>query len=153
MSFEHRSPVNKHNWWYGLCYWSHVTRSGRYINGWDKRLTRHTCIWMSLGWAGTGHTSVGRVGRYTDLVGYVQARCQPSLRGPSTQALTLLGWARFIAWRMSRSFLGEFRRGPRHFWECRACLGHGLALGPTKKRLCAILVRLVGRKTNTDTRA
>ena len=54
-----------------------------------------------------------------------------SLRAPSLQALTLFGGARFIAWRLRRPSLGECRRGPRHFWSGRACLGHGLAPGPT----------------------
>ena len=42
-------------------------------------------------------------------------------------------WARFIAWRLRRTFLGECRRGPRHLWECRACLRYVPRPGPTKK--------------------
>ena len=30
--------------------------------------------------------------------------------------------------------LGECRRGPRHFWKCRACVGFGPAPGPTLKK-------------------
>ena len=37
------------------------------------------------------------------------------------QALTLLGVARFIAWRLMRPFLGECRQGPRYFGECQVC--------------------------------
>ena len=36
--FDHGSPANKHNCWNGLCYWSHVTRNGGYINRWDRSL-------------------------------------------------------------------------------------------------------------------
>ena len=45
---------------------------------------------------------------------------------------------------------GEYRWGSRQFWKCRAGVGSGPAPGPTlKKRPCAILVRLVERRTNT----
>ena len=37
-----------------------------------------------------------------------------NLRGPSPQALTLLG--RFIAWRLRRLFLREYWQGLRYFW-------------------------------------
>ena len=47
------------------------------------------------------------------------------------QALTLLGGARFITWRLSYPFLEECRWGPMHFWECRACVGYDAAYGPT----------------------
>ena len=53
------------------------------------------------------------------------------LRRPSPQALTLLGGATFIAWRLRRSFLEECWRGPRHFWSHRACLGFGPESEPT----------------------
>ena len=49
-----------------------------------------------------------------------------NLKGPSYQALTLLGLSlRFIAWRQRRPFLEEYRRSPRHFWSCRSRLGYG----------------------------
>ena len=41
------------------------------------------------------------------------------------------------------------RRGPRHFWRHRVSLGYGPAFEPTLKRSCAVLIRLVGRMTNT----
>ena len=57
--------------------------------------------------------------------------------GLSLQALTLLLGARFIVWRLKRPFLGEYRRGPRHFCNCRACLGYDTAPESTKnKALC-----------------
>ena len=60
-----------------------------------------------------------------------------SLRGLFLRALILLGEARFIGWRLRRSFLGECRRNPRHFYECQACLGYSHALRPTlEKALC-----------------
>ena len=45
--------------------------------------------------------------------------------------------------------LGEYRRNPRHFRKCRARVSYGPVPGPTLKRSCAILERLVGRRTNT----
>ena len=91
-------------------------------------------------------------GSGTDLAGYVSSGIfSLSLRGPSHQALTLFGGVRLIAWRLRHPSLWECRRGPRHFWECQACLGSGLALGPTLKRPCAILIRSVDGLTNTAT--
>ena len=112
----------------------------------DRRVDSHVYA-QSLNVVGQGHTSVGHVGRYTDLVTCVLVQltvCRGSpqlaswsLRGPSPQALTLLGGARFIVWRLRRPSFGECRRGLRHFWECWACLGYVLVLGPTlKKALC-----------------
>ena len=56
------------------------------------------------------------------------------LQGAAPQVLTLLGGVRFIAWHLRRPFSGECRRGPRHFWECRARLGYGPAPGPILKK-------------------
>ena len=97
------------------------------------------------------HTSPGCGINGTDLVGCVTSLdwYTSSLRDPSPQALTLLGGVRFIAWRLRRPFLGEWRRGPRHLWECRGCLGYGPAPWPTVKRPCATLVHLVEGATNT----
>ena len=58
--------------------------------------------------------------------------------------------ARFIAWHLRCLFLGECRWGPRHFlrmpgmFELRPCPRIHL------KKPCAILVRLVERKANTN---
>ena len=77
--------------------------------------------WYQRHWSGrvclvTGHTS--------------------SLGEPSPQALTLLGGVRFIAWRLKRPFLGEYRRISRHL-GCRARLGYTPAPETTfKKALC-----------------
>ena len=96
------------------------------------------------------HISAGRGVNATDLVGYVPSSGHTSsLRGPSPQALTLFGGVRFITWRRGRPYLGECRRGQRHFREFRARVGYGPALGSTLKRPCAILFRLVGRPINT----
>ena len=46
-------------------------------------------------------------------------------------ALTLIGGARFIAWRLRRHFLGECRRGPWHLGGYQACLCYSSAPGPT----------------------
>ena len=74
-----------------------------------------------------------------------------SPRRPSPQALTLLGVAWVIALCLRRSFLGEYRRSPRYFGECLACLGYVPASEPTLKRSWATLARLVGHTTNTVT--
>ena len=94
------------------------------------------------------HTSVGRVGWYTDLVGCVLVPL--GLRCPSPQALTLLGGARFISWCLGCSFLKECWRGPRHFWSHRHVWALALHLDPPKKWPCAILVQSVGWITNTN---
>ena len=98
-------------------------------------------IHYSLGGAGLGHTLVGHVGWYIDLVGCVLVTVAVgwgvpwlaflSFRGLSHQALTLFEGARFIAWHQRCLFLGEYWRGLRHFWSCQVCLGYGPAPGPT----------------------
>ena len=55
----------------------------------------------------------------------------PEPQGTVPQVLTLSGGARFIAWLLRRPFLRGCWRGPRHLWECLACLGYGPAPGPT----------------------
>ena len=62
--------------------------------------------------------------------------------------MDFLGGARFIAWRLKLPFFETYRRGSKHFWECRACLGHIPGLGPTFKRPCTTLVRLIVCATN-----
>ena len=66
--------------------------------------------------------------------------------------LTLFRCARFITWRLRQLFLGECQRGPRHLWECWACLGYGLVPVLTLKKPCSTFVRLVRRTTNTVTK-
>ena len=51
-------------------------------------------------------------------------------QGAVSQALTLLGGARFIAWCLRPPFLGKYWRDSRHFWSHRACLDYGLCVGP-----------------------
>ena len=43
--------------------------------------------------------------------------------------------AKYITRHLRRPFLGECRWGPRHFWECQACLGYGPASDPPKNGL------------------
>ena len=83
-----------------------------------------------------GHTLVGRVGQYTDLVGCVQAQlAQVAI----PQALTLLGGAGFIPLR------------PKAFLELLGMSGlQPCTQTHLKKCPCAILVRLVGCMTNTN---
>ena len=75
---------------------------------------------------------------------FASGRYSSSLKGPSLQALTLLLGARFITWRQRRPFLRGCRRSPKHFGECRAYLGYSPAPGPTLKKPCATLTRLMG---------
>ena len=105
--------------------------------------------------------TVGRVSWYTDQVGCVlafvlvtvgQGRLTLVLEKPSTRVtwpwLTLFGrqgavlsgnvW--FIALCPRRTFLEEGRRGPRHFWNHRGCLGNCFAPDPdVKNTLCHTL--------------
>ena len=53
--------------------------------------------------------------------------------GCRPQALTLLGGAKFIAWRLRRLFLRECQRNPMHFWRYQACLGYDLRPDTSKK--------------------
>ena len=64
-----------------------------------------------------------------------------SIRGLSPLALAFLGRDRFIASYLRRPFLGEYRRGQRHFWSRQVSLGHGPPTGPT--------FRFVERMTNS----
>ena len=97
-----------------------------------------------------GYTSAGHGVSGTDLVWCVSTLDIPRASvGRPHQALNLLGEVRFISWPQKHPFLGECRRGHKHFWECRANLSYGFALGPTLKSPCTTLVRLVGRLTNT----
>ena len=71
------------------------------------------------------------------------------LSGAVPQTLTLFGGVGFNAWRLRHPSLGECRQGPRHFWKCLARVGYGPEPETNLKRPCAILVRLMGRRTNT----
>ena len=75
--------------------------------------------------------SQGCLARVPERTSICVTRSQLALlepQGTVSQALTLLGGAWFIAWRLSPLFLRECRQGPRHFWECRAYLCCGPAL-------------------------
>ena len=76
---------------------------------------------------GSGWVCLGSSGRRSRcaLTGVIEPQ------GPSLQALTILGGARFITWRLSHCFFGEYRCCSKHFWNHRACLGSG----PPKKVL------------------
>ena len=116
-----------------------------------------------------GHTSIGHVPRYIDLVGCVLVLVA-AVQGHLDRHLWASGailqgglerWARFIAYRARLErwarfiayrapILEESKRCPRHFWSCRACLGYSPALAPTWKKPCATLIQLMRRATNTD---
>ena len=72
-----------------------------------------------------------------------------SFRETSPEALTLLGEARFIAWRLRCPFLGECRRIRDIFVLGMRVWVTDLRLDPPKKP-CATLVQSVGPTTNTD---
>ena len=62
----------------------------------------------------------------------IQDTCPPLLKsqGAVSQALTVFGRARFIAWRLRCTFLGEYRRGQRHFWKhLKKALCHTVPFG------------------------
>ena len=63
------------------------------------------------------------------------------------QTLTLSGGARFVTWRLRRTFLGECQRGSRYFGEIRACRGYGPS--HTFKKAMSTFACLVGHSTNT----
>ena len=70
-------------------------------------------------------------------VEYVLSLEIPLASGGRPQALTLFGGVGFIARRLRGPFLGECRRGLRHFWKCRARVGYASAPEPTlKNALC-----------------
>ena len=87
----------------------------------------------SLGDTRLGHTLVGRAGRYMDLVGCVLVLvavswgatwpASLSFRGPSPQALTLLGGARFIAWCLRHPFFRRMPTGPEAVLEPQGVSG------------------------------
>ena len=82
-----------------------------------RSVRRTTNTESSLVVAGLGHTSVGCVARFMDQVGCILV------------SVAVGG------------------RGPRHFWDRRACLGYSLVPEPTLKK--AVLALYVGRATNT----
>ena len=71
------------------------------------------------------------------------------LRGPSPQAFTSFGRVGFIARRLRRPKKGNADGAEGIFGNCRMRVGYGPAPGPTVKRPCAILARLVGQAINT----
>ena len=71
-------------------------------------------------------------------------KAQLSRHAASYQALSPLGGARFIAWRLC--FLGECRRDTRHFGAA-GCVG---ARAPLYKRPCAVRACLVGRRMSIE---
>ena len=84
-------------------------------------LQRDKCICTV---SGLGHTTVDCVGqsRPSDMdsgklafMSGAPRQESSSLKEPSPQVLILLEEARFVALGLKRSFLGECRRGPRHF--------------------------------------
>ena len=83
----------------------------------------------------TGRDAMGSSGRVCLVTGY------------TSHDLTLSGGGYRLV--PEAPLLEECRRGPWHFGKGRARVGSGPAPGPTLKRPCATLVRLVGRRTNT----
>ena len=67
-------------------------------------------------------------------------------QGTVPHAQTFLGGAKFIAWNLRHDFLGGRRRGPRHFWSCRAGLDYGSAPGHTSKKALCYTRPLVGAR-------
>ena len=137
-----------------------MTRSGGYINGSHRGLTRDKCVCIVSGYrlAGTHHSRPCWSVHGSGLVcsGSANIRSTFALTGilepqeAVPQPLTLLGEAKFIARGLRRLFLGECRQGSRHFLEMPSVSGLRPCVWTHRKRALAILIRLVGRKTNTD---
>ena len=110
-----------------------------------------TTLWEALGW---DTLQLAVFYWFADLVGCVLVPVAigwsaPWLASSSLRELSLEGLDS-LPGTWGNPFLGECWRGPRYFCEYRACLGYSPAPGPTLKRPCAILIWLVGHKTNTD---
>ena len=58
---------------------------------------------------------------------------EPQWGGASLLALTIFREARFIAWHPRGSFLAEYRRNLRHFWNSWAYIRYGNAPGTHNK--------------------
>ena len=69
-----------------------------------------------------GHSLVGCILAWLAVGRGAPWPTSSSIRGPSPQALTLLGGAMFIAWSLRCPFLEECRQGSMHFWRRRTCL-------------------------------
>ena len=108
------------------------------------RLLPFRVEWMYyfLGGAGLGLTLVSRDVGTRICLGCSGSWSRYALTGilepqkAVPQVLTLLGGARFIAWRLKRPFLRDCRRSPRYIWSLRACIGYGPSPRPTKNALC-----------------
>ena len=151
-----------------------VTWCGGCINGSDRHLMRDMCVCTDseCHWAGT---HFGRLcwlvhgsGRVCPVSGGSQSQAiwhrfwEPafisgiprpaslSLRELSSQALTLLGRARFITWCLKHNFGGNADRARGIFVLARHVLAMTLCLDPPKTGLCATLFWSVGHTTNTD---
>ena len=84
--------------------------------------------WLCLLVHGSGQVCLGSSGRQLRpfdmdsrklaFMSGMQRPASSSLRRLSLQVLTLLGGAKFIAWRLRWPFLGECRQDSRHFWSC-----------------------------------
>ena len=129
-----------------------------FLTGIPWEIVRMHCPWGLLGW-----DTHSRIGQYTDLVGcvlvpvavsrgrltwilaFMSGAPKPassSLRGLSSQVLTLLGEAMSITWRLKHPFFGIF--------EAPGCVLTTALRWIYLKRPCATLVRSVGRTSNTD---
>ena len=96
-----------------------------------------------------GRTSSGRGVSNTDLDG-----CNSSLKmlrasGGRPPGFNLPRRGRVYRMAPEAHLLRECRRGTWQFWDWLARVGSDPAPGPTLKKPCAILVPLVGQRTNT----
>ena len=71
-------------------------------------------------------------------------------QGPFLQVLNCFRGARFIAWGLKHPFFGEIRRGPRHFWNRRACLGYRAVAGSQVKKALYHTLAQWDAQTNTE---
>ena len=83
------------------------------------------------------------------LVGCVSSLDFLESQGDVPTAFTLFGGVMFIARRLRHYFLEKYRQGLRHYLSHRVRLDYVPALRLLLKKLCATLIQMVGRKTNT----
>ena len=121
------------------------------IYKWIFPLLLHQSTWLVRLSSCLGRATAGRVVKCAVPVVRASALEIPLAPGgrPCPQVLTLFGRVWLIAWHRGRPSLGECWRGPKYVKKCPARVGYGSAPGPTLKRPCTILIRLVGRMTNS----
>ena len=89
---------------------------------------------------------VGRGFKKPTVTSRVQRSAFLEPQGAVPRAVIISGVASFIVWNLRHPFLGDCRRGTRHFWNGWACVGYSPAPGSWNhvpySRVCRALDRL-----------